>query len=218
MLTETELLKILRRGDLTAGELEELLADRAVRRFQSVRLALTAHPRTPRPEALTLVTTLYWRGLARLSGDARVHPEVRRAADRDLSRRLPEMALAERVDLARTAGRGTLLTLRSDPDPRVLSALLDNRFTTEPDVVQLAARREAAEALFEAIAAHPRWSASPAVRGALLRNRSLPIAIALALLTRASTRDLAGLRDSPGVPRFLRECAQRVLARRAAQD
>jgi len=126
------------------------------------------------------------------------------------------MALAERVDLARTAGRGILIALRADPDPRVLSALLDNRFTTEPDVVQAAARREAGPAVLEVIASHSRWSASPEVRGALLRNRALPLPNALALVTRARARDLTGLRDTPGVPGLLKACAERVLARRAS--
>lgn len=212
---EGEVLKLLARPGVSEEEFEQIAADPSARRFHSVRLALAAHRRTPRSEALTLVTTLYWRGLARLSGDARVHPEIRRAADRDLCRRLTEMALAERVDLARTAGRGTLAALRADPDPRVLSATLDNRFTTEPDIVQMASRRDAAPAILEIIASHPRWGASSEVRGALLRNPALPLAVGLALLTRARARDLAGLRDSPGVPGLLKACAERVLARRA---
>ena len=53
------------------------------------------------------------------------------------------MALAERMDLARTVGRGTLLVLRLDPDPRVLVAVLDNRFAIEADVVQAAIQPDA---------------------------------------------------------------------------
>jgi hypothetical protein len=214
---EGEFLKVLRRANLAPEILEEILRDRGARRYHAVRLALAGHPRTPRREALSLVQTLFWRDLAQLSADARVHPEVRRAADRDLLRRLPEMALAERVDLARSVGRGTLLALRFDPDPRVVSAVLDNRFATEPDVVQAAARRGVEVSALEVIAAHPRWSLRPAVRSALLRNPGLPSAVALTLLPRASARDLAGLRDSPGIPRLLRACAERVLAERASR-
>lgn len=127
------------------------------------------------------------------------------------------MALAERVDLARTVGRGTLAFLRRDADPRVVAAVLDNRFATEPDVVQAAARSEAAPALLEVIAAHPRWSLRAGVRSALLRNRALPEAIALGLLTRATRDDLEGLASAPGVSRLLRGCAQTVLAERAGE-
>jgi hypothetical protein len=218
MRPEGHFLKLLRQSDLPQPDFEEVLRDRAARRYHAVRLALAGHPRTPRSEALALVTTLFWRDLAHLSADTRVHPEIRRAADRDLLRRLPEMALAERVDLARMVGRGTLVALRFDSDHRVVEALLDNRFATEPDVVQAAARAAARTPVLEVIAAHPRWSLRPAVRSALLRNPALPLSLALTLLTRATREDLEGLRCTPGVPRLLKACAERILADRLAQD
>jgi hypothetical protein len=182
-----------------------------------VRRALAAHPRTPRSDALGLVATLFWRDLAFLSGDVRVHPAIRRAADLDLLRRLPEMALAERVDLARTVGRGTILSLRLDPDPRVLASVLENRFAIEADVVQAAVQPGASQEVLSLIAGHPRWGPRTAVRSAVLRNPGLPVPLALSLLTRASLDDLRGLRDSPRTPTLLKACAQRVLAERAGE-
>jgi hypothetical protein len=213
MRPEGHYLQVLRQSDVSSDSLEAILRDRGARKFHAVRRALAAHPRTPRREALSLVSTLFWRDLAHLSADVRVHPEVRRAADRDLLRRLPELAVAERVDLAKVVGRGTLMALRLDQDPRVISAFLDNRYVTEPDVVTAAARGEAP--VLEVIALHARWSVRSAIRSALLRNRRLPIYRALALLTSASSDDLAGLRDSPGVPLLLKACAERVLAERS---
>src|SRR5215475_14122949 len=195
MGAEGQYLKVLNRPDLPAEVLEELLADRTARKFHTVRRALAGHPRTPRREALSLVTTLYWRDLALLSADARVHPEVRRAADRDLARRLPEMALAERVDVAKSAGRGTLLLLRFDLDSRVFQAVLDNRLATETDLIQVAARAETPPASLESLAAHPRWGARPGIRSALLRNPRLPVPVALSLISRATAADLAGIRE-----------------------
>jgi hypothetical protein len=218
MRPEGHYLKLLSRGDLPLEAFHAILADRAARKYHAVRRALAAHPRTPRREALSLVSTLFWRDLAHLSADSRVHPEIRRTADRDLLRRLPEMAFAERVDLARTVGRGTLILLRLDPDPRILSAVLDNRFATEPDVVQAAARSEATPEILTAIATHRRWSLRPGVRSALLRNRNLPGPLALGLLTRASRDDLEGLLAAHGIPRFLRLCVERVLAQRRHGD
>lgn len=212
--SEGGFLQALRRTDLAPEDLGRILRDPRARRYHAVRLALARHPQTPRREAHTLVGTLFWRDLAQLSSDSRVHPELRRAADRDLLRRLPDMALAERVDLARTVGRGVLLALRFDPDPRVLSAALDNRFMTEPDVIQAALRREAGAAILQLIAGHPRWSLRIGVRSALLRNRSVPEALALSLLSRATAEDLIGLQEAPGVSALLRACAERVLAER----
>lgn len=218
MDSEGDYLKLLARTDLSAEMLEEVLKNRNARKHHTVRRALAAHPRTPRHEALSLVTTLYWRDLALLSADARVHPEVRRAADRDIARRLSEMALAERVDLARSAGRGTILSLRFDQDPRVLQAVLNNRFTTEPDVLAVAVRRQTPPSALEAIASHPRWGLQPALRSALLRNPALPLAVALSLLSKASAADLAGILKAPAASRLVKACAKRLLARRREQD
>ncbi len=217
MRTEGECLRLLRRADLPAETLQEILADRAARKFHAVRRALAAHPRTPRGDALSLVATLFWRDLAALSADSRVHPAIRRAADLDLVRRLPEMALAERVDLARNVGRGSLLYLRLDPDPRVLSSVLENRFAIEADVVQAAVQPGASPELLALISGHPRWGLRPAVRSAVLRNPRLPAPMALSLLTRASLEDLRGIRDSPRSSTLLKACAERVLAERLAE-
>jgi hypothetical protein len=213
--TEGAYLKLLRRGDLPRESFEEILNDRFARKFHVVRRVLAGHARTPRREALTLVSTLFWRDLAHLSADVQVHPEVRRAADRNLLRRLPDMALAERIDLARSAGRGLLMVLRFDADPRVVAAVLDNRFATEPDIVQASSRPEAVPAALAVIAEHPRWRLRPGVRGALLRHPALPTGSALSLLTGAADRDLRELLENPHLSKILRACAERVLADRA---
>ena len=215
MRTEGECLRLLRRANLSGETLQEILSDRAARKYHAVRMALAAHPRTPRTDALALVSTLYWRDLANLSANTRVHPAIRRAADQDLLRRLPDMAVAERIDLARNVGRGALLFLRMDRDPRVLASVLENRFAIEADVIQAAARADASPEILELLAAHPRWSLRSAVRSAVLRNPNLPAPVALSLLTRASFDDLRGVRDSPRTSSLLKACAERVLAKRA---
>jgi len=218
MRTEGECLRLLRRADLARETLLEILGDRSVRKFHAVRRALAAHPRTPRGDALALVATLFWRDLAALSADSRVHPAIRRAADLDLLRRLPEMAVAERVDLARSVGRGALLYLRVDPDARVLASVLENRFAIEADVIQAATVETGdREDCLVLIAGHPRWGLRPGVRSAILRHPALPLGIALSLLTRASLEDLRGVLESPRVPGLVKACAERVLAERGAR-
>src|SRR6266540_2731151 len=168
MASEGDFLKLLGRPHLPADVLEEILKNRNARKYHTVRRALAGHPRTPRHAALSLVSTLYWRDLAGLSADARAHPEVRRAADRD--------------------------------------------------VIAVAARAQTPPSALEAIASHPRWSLRPALRSALLRNPALPGAVALSLLSRASTADLAGIRQVPGISRLVKACAERLLACRRERD
>jgi hypothetical protein len=218
MAGEAEHLRRLRRSDLRASEVERILADREARRFHAVRLALAAHRNTPRAEAISLVETLFWRGLAYLSTNALVHPEIRRAADRQLQRRLPEMTLAERVDLARSVGRGTLPAVRQDPDPRVVAALLDNRFTIESDVVALAASRRARPEALGAVAGHPRWGHRPGVRDALFANPALPGEAAEALLIGATRDELVRISERRENSPAIRAVAQRVLAQRTQPD
>jgi hypothetical protein len=216
MGSEAEHLRLLRRSDLPAAEVVRILGDREARRFHAVRLALAAHRNAPRAEAISLVGTLFWRGLAYLSSNALVHPEIRRAADRQLLRRLPELALSERVDLARSVGRGTLPALRRDSEPRVLAALLNNRFAIEADAVALAAaRRPESPAV---VADHPRWRLRPVVRETLLANPALSEDAAEGLLAGETDEELASLLLRSGSPPGLRAAAQRVLAQRTPPE
>jgi hypothetical protein len=213
MGAEGRILALLRRPDLAPTDLEAILRDPQARRFHAIRLALASHRLTPRSEALSLVETLFAYDLAHLSADVRAHPEVRRAADRTLLRRISEMAVAERVQLARSTGRGLLVVLRVDPDPRVVAAFLDNRFATEADVLAALGPRAHPEAL-AAVASHPRWSLRRPIREALLANPRLAESTLESLLERATDEDLSVWSQSPGSTPTVRAAAQRTLAHR----
>ena len=57
-----------------------------------------------------------------------------------------------------------------------------------------------------------------ALRSALLQNPRLPLAVALALLPRASAADLSGLLEATGISPLIQACAERVLAHRRSPD
>jgi hypothetical protein len=217
MGVEGRFLSLLSRPDLASSELEAILRDPEARRYHAVRLALASHRLTPRAEALSLLETLFSYDLARLSADVRAHPDVRRAADRHLQRRVSEMAVAERMQLARSAGRGMLSVLRHDSDPRVVEALLDNRFATEADVLGALTPRALPETL-AAVARHPRWSLRRPVREALLAHPRLTGDALEEMLARAEDEDLAVWSSSPGAYPAVRAAAQRILARRRKGD
>lgn len=214
---EGRILARLRRPDLGPAEIGEILRDPAARRFHAVRLALASHRLTPRGEALALVETLFAYDLARLSADMTAHPEVRRAADRQILGRASEMTVAERLQLARTAGRGVLAALRADREPRVVEAFLDNRFAAEGDVLAALHPRAHPEAV-AAVVRHPRWSVRRPVREALLAHPRLSPADLETLLEQAEDQDLAGWGVALGLPPSIREAAQRILARRRGGD
>ena len=172
MGSEGSLLKLLKRANLPAGVAG---TDPSGPRRETLPRG-SAGARRPSPDTairgpLARRDTLLARSGAQLSADPRVHPEVRRAADRDLLRRLPEMALAERVDLASTVGRGTLVVLRPDPEPRVVAGParqpIRHGGRRRPGGRAGPRRRES----LAVIAANPRWSLRQAVRSALLAER-----------------------------------------------
>ncbi|HET9794671.1 MAG TPA: hypothetical protein VFS34_09430 [Thermoanaerobaculia bacterium] len=176
-------------GDLSAEEVRALLRDPEARKLHVVRRALAAHPRTPRGEAMSLVPTLFWRDLAWISADARAHPQVRRAADQEILRRVPGLAASERAELARIAGPGTVAVLRKSGEPSTVRALLRNRFAVEGDVVFMAITGRDPDSL-EAIALDAVWGLRIAVRAAVARNRFTPLPLAEGLLSVIPLGDL----------------------------
>ncbi|HKB72198.1 MAG TPA: hypothetical protein VKH46_15230 [Thermoanaerobaculia bacterium] len=211
--TEREYLRRGESGDLSADDIRALLRDPDARRLHVVRRALAAHPRTPRAEAISLVPTLFWRDLAWISADARAHPQVRRAADQEILRRLPGLAISERVELARISGPGTVSALRRSGEPPLVRALLRNRFTVEADVVYMAIAGRDPESL-EAIALDSVWGLRIAVRAAVARNRFTPAGLAADLLAAIPLADLREIcTERWRTPNFL-EIARATLAYR----
>jgi hypothetical protein len=158
-----------------------------------VRRELAAHPRTPRALAVQLVAGLYWRDLAALGIDPRVHPLVRRSADRRLHERLPGLAVGEKIALARRASAFLVSALRFDPSPRVVTALLENPRLTEAQLLPLASHERANPRCLEALAASTRWATRRGVRAALCRNPATPVGTALRLLPGLSRNGLAAV-------------------------
>ena len=210
---ERDLLRRLSGAGVSSEEIRELLRDAGVRRFHVIRRALAAHPRTPRTEALSLIPTLFWRDLAWISAEASAHPEIRRAADKEIVRRLPGLALSEKAELAEISGRGVITALKGLPDRPLVAGILRNRLTIESDVAFMAGLSRDAETL-GLILSHPLWSVRASVRTALARNRHLPEREALRLLVSVPIQELReicreGFRSAP----FLEE-AREILARR----
>jgi hypothetical protein len=211
--SERELLSLLAGMDVSAERIRQLLGDRDARRLHVVRRVLAAHPRTPRTDALALVPTLYWKDLAWISSEARAHPAIRRAADLELLRRLPGLALSERRMIAELAGRGVIATLKREVDGSILRALLRNRLTVEADVVYMASLSRD-PALLVSLLAAPGWGVRIAVRAAVARNRFTPEDDAVALFPTIPLADLRELSAEVNRPASFRACAREALVER----
>jgi hypothetical protein len=194
------------------AEIAEILADQPrLVSFYEVRRDLALHPRAPEPLALRFVPGLWWRDLMALSLDTRLRPRVRRAADQALFVRLPQLALGERINLARRAAPGVLAQLRHDPHPSVIAALLDNPRLTEDILGPVVHAAATPGPVLAAIAADRRWSTRPGLQVALARNPNTPPMVALRLLPLLRKPELRMVAHGVRVPEAVRLRARVLL-------
>jgi len=97
----------------------------------------------------------------------------------DLPRDLADIPLGRRRSLAKGVERRLLEQLAQDPDPGVITNLLQNPRIREADVVKLAAARPVAASTLEVIGRDPRFGQQVEVRLCLARNPYAPLALAL---------------------------------------
>lgn len=182
-------------------------------RAYEVKAALVRHPQTPYAVARGLLSHLFWRDLLDTSTDPRISPVLRREAESLLRIRLPELALGEKVALARRAGRGLVPTLAEAGESPVLRALLGNSRLVERDVVRIASEPSTPPDVLAALASHHAWGVRRDVRMAVLGNPRTPVAAALGLVERIPERDLGRLAGEGGAPRIVKVGAARRLER-----
>jgi hypothetical protein len=201
----------LRNPHLTAEAVERIAGQTRLLAFYEVKRAVALHPRTPETLALRFVPGLFWRDLVALGLDMRVRPQVRRAAEIHLTARLAELAVGEKVALARRASPGILAHLRHDPSPRVFAALLDNRRLTEAALMPVALGAGTPSPILATLAADRRWGVRYPVQVALSRNPNTPLETALRLLPRLRKLDIRGVSADPRTPEAVRQRARLLL-------
>jgi hypothetical protein len=201
----------LRNPHCTAEIVELLASQQRLTAFYEVRCALALHPRAPEPLALRYVPGLFWRDLMAVGQDTRLHPRVRRSADQFLILRLPQLALGEKINLARRCGTGIISQLRHDPSPRVIAALLDNPRLTEDLLAPVLHAANTSGAVLAVVAADRRWGLRPALQAALARHPATPVATALRLLPLLRKTELRGVAHDPRAAEPVRRRARLLL-------
>ncbi|HEX3127660.1 MAG TPA: hypothetical protein VH394_10040 [Thermoanaerobaculia bacterium] len=202
---------VLRNPYATAGIVEEIASQPRLLSFYEVRRDIAMHPRTPEILAQRLVPGLYWRDLSALGADTRLHPRLRRAADQMLVARLPELAVGEKVTMARRAGPGLLAHLRHDPSPRVIGAMLDNPRLTEDILAPVAHSATAPGPVLALIAADRRWGVRYGLQVAICRNPRTPLATVLRLLPLLRKSELKAVVSDPRLAEAVRQRARLLL-------
>jgi len=123
-----------------------------------------------------------------------------------------EITLGERRSWARRPDRDLIDRLLLDPDPVVIRNLLDNPRLIERDVLRVASRRPASDAVLTEVFYHPRWSQRSEVQLALVLNPYTPVLIAAGLVALLDLGRIESMtRDSSAHP-VVRERAEAALA------
>jgi hypothetical protein len=210
-LTAPAVRHALRNPYCTAEAIAAIAGEQRLLSFYEVRRDLALHPQTPETLAARFVPTLWWRDLMALALDTRLRPALRRTAEIHLNARLPEMAVGEKVTLARRAGPGILSQLRHDPSPQVMVALLDNPRLTEGMLAPVLHRASTPPAILELVANDRRWGVRYALRLALVRNPATPLKISWRLLESLRKADLRPVAADGRIPEPVRRRARVLL-------
>ncbi|HEV8198709.1 MAG TPA: hypothetical protein VGS03_01665 [Candidatus Polarisedimenticolia bacterium] len=205
-------LLLLRSRSLSVGLIRRIAATPEYVRHDRVRAALVLHPRTPRPIAIGLLPQLRWLDLLKATTTPSLPAPIALLAERLLTQRLAEMALGEKITLARNASEGVVRALRKESSPLLLRALLDNpRFRAE-DALDLAEREDTPAAFLRLLAECPRFRDRVDLRRALAGHPSTPPQVALRLVLTMDGPELQRLLQHPSAPPLIRVASERRLA------
>ncbi len=208
------LLFLLKNRAVDGPLIVRISASRDLLKPYEVKSAIVMHPRTPHVVAMHLMQFLWWRDLARVCDDAQIAPPLRRAAEKILTFRIQELALGEKIALARIASRGVINVLRQQEHPLVVRALLHNPRLLEEDVLAIASAGGTPAGVLQTLAEDARFASRPAVQKALVQHHGTPAATALRILHGLGAQTLKELTHAPQVPTLVKLAAQRIISAR----
>ena len=210
-MTPQHVVLLLRNKSVTSDVVESVCDRQDWIEQQSVQFAIVNCPKAPFVLALRMLQLLYWNDLMKTASNLRLSPRLRRSAENHLRDKLSELTLGERMTVARTGPRAVISLLRSDPEARVIAALLRNPHLIEDDVVRIVNDEFTEPEILAAIGADYKWSHLYPIRLALVRNQRTPLPLALSMLSKLRRKDLEPLILTPSTPELVRRAATRIL-------
>jgi hypothetical protein len=204
-LTEDLVLALLKSTDLPTGDVEKLSRNATAMKFRKVRLAVAAHPRTPRRIALRVIRELYTFDLMQFSLAITAAPDLKRISDDLLLARLASITLGERISLARRSSATVAAALLADKESGVWRSALENPRITEAALVKALQRPQARAVFVAAVCHHAKWSVRPEIRLALLRNAHTPLARAIDFARHLPPAQLRDILHASKLPEKIKE-------------
>jgi hypothetical protein len=205
VLSEDLALSQLINREIRADAIEKITQNAGIMKSRKVRMALAAHPRTPRRIALRVIRELYTFELMRLALLPGTAGDLRRIADEFLLSRLSSITLGERISLARRSSGRIAGALLLDKETPVWQAALANPRLTESAIVKALQRSTAVAAFVESVSHHAKWSLRPEIRMALLRNAHTPFARAIEFARRIPPAQLRDILHTSRLPERIKQ-------------
>ncbi len=210
-LTEDLILAQLKNRDLPAEQIAQISTNSVVTKSRKVRLALAAHPHTPRRLVLRLIRELYTFDLMHFALLPGAAADLKHIADDLLVSRLASVSLGERISLARRCSGSVAAALLLDKESRVWQTALENSRLGEAAIVKALQRPGASPAFVDAVCHHAKWSLRPDVRVALLRDPHTPLSRALEFARRLPPPQLRDILHASRLPEKIKGYLRRDL-------
>src|SRR3972149_7255409 len=110
------------------------------------------------------------RRASRLFTDLPPHKKGVSGYDKEEELKMEMLSLGHRRALSKTNIKDTLDRLLSDPDPMVITNILNNPRITEKEVLKIASKRPGSPRILKLLAMHRKWSKRYAVIKAIVQN------------------------------------------------
>jgi hypothetical protein len=213
-LDETQLCLLLERKDLPAEVLEEVARRKPLLKNYRVKRALAFHPRAPRLATLRLIRELYLMDLVQIALLPGTPAELKRNAEDQLTTRLPQLPLGQKVALARRGPARVAGALLAEGHKEIVAIVLDNANLTEAQILKVLSPEILPINVLRAVAQHSKWSCAYNVRLALVRHPGATLSTVLSYLPELTVSDLRELAAPGIVSENLRKYLQAEIERR----
>lgn len=181
-LTENDILCILKNKNIDLEIVKLILSHKPFLVSYEVKKALLFLKITPHTDGLKLLPHMFWMDLMLISTTMSVHPVIRRSAEKKLLEKMPEMGLGEKITLARRGSVNIIHYLSKEKNPKIIEAILQNRFATEEIVLSIAGNPNTPSEILGVLNYNPRWRNRLNIKKALILNPNFPAFLACHLL------------------------------------
>ncbi|MEJ5165876.1 MAG: hypothetical protein WHV67_02480 [Thermoanaerobaculia bacterium] len=217
-LTENEVLAILKNKNIDLEVVKIIISHKPFLISYEVKKSLLFLRLTPYTEGLKLLPHMYWMDLLLLSTNMSVHPLIRRSAEKKIIEKLPEMELGEKITLARRGSYNVILHLAKEKNPKVIEALLQNRFATEEIVLSIAGNQNSTPEILGLINYSTKWKNRMNIKKALVLNPNFPTFLACHLLKTFNKTNLEEFASNPYLSDTLKNYCKKLLAKTVKEN